>query len=66
MSVLMGSEPIKLHCNFDSKYCRLCCSRTIESVMNILFGCPQLGATRHCLPNNITEAMPDAMRDSFF
>ena len=65
MSVLMGSEPIKLHGNFDSKYCRLCCSRTIESVMNILFGCPQLGATRYCLPNNITEAMPDGMRDSF-
>ena len=35
------------------------------NLLCILFGCPELGATRYCLPNNITEAMPDGMRDSF-
>ena len=65
MSVVMGSEPIKLHCNFDSKYCGLCQSRTIESVLHILFGCKDLGAVRFSLLNSITESMPDAMRYSF-
>ena len=65
MSVVMGSEPIKLHCNFDSKYCGLCQSRTIESVLHILFGCKELGVVRFSLLNNIIESMPDAMRDSF-
>ena len=66
MSVLMGSEPIKLHCNYDSKYCGLCQSRTIESVVHILFGCPALGAERYNLLDNISKSMPSAMRDSFY
>ena len=65
MSVLMGSEPIKLHCNFDSKYCHLCRSRTIESVLHILFGCQELGTVRYNLLNNITESMPIVMRENY-
>ena len=66
MSVLMGSEPIKLRCNFDSEYCGLCRSRTIESVVHILFGCPELGAERFQLLDSIINSMPFAMKDSFY
>ena len=65
MSILMGSEPIKLHCNFKSKLCGLCGSISIESVLHILFGCPELGIVRFPLLENIRKSMPTAMCEHF-
>ena len=65
MSVLMGGQPIKLGCNFDSAYCKICRSRNVESVLHIMFGCPELGIERFASLEKVRNSMLPAMRESF-
>ena len=65
MSVLMGSQPPGMLCNFDSNICQLCRSRNNETILHVLFGCQELGILRHELLNNIIDVMPNAMKHAY-
>ena len=65
MSVVMGSQPVGLSCNYSSAWCELCHMHVRETPLHVIFGCPELGAHRYEYLSKIYESMPLAMKNDF-
>ena len=61
VSILMGSQPKRMMCNFDSIYCNLCNIRNKETSVHILFECEGLSTIRDAAWTRVLSTMPTSM-----
>ena len=64
-AILCVTQPVGLQRNLFSSICQLCSNSCRETPMHILFKCNALKSLREILLNNIVEAMPRNMSNSF-
>ena len=60
-SILMGSQPKFMMCNFQSKICKLCNSRSKDDATHILFDCDGLRIFRAAAWIRVIQMMPHGM-----
>ena len=65
MSLLMGTQPPGLMCNFGSRVCNICYSGSTDNSEHILFTCHALETTRKKHLAFVLYFMPMAMRQEY-
>ena len=65
VALICGSQPKFLQCNFDDKFCCLCCDRSIDTPIHILFECSSLDIVRNLYLGKVRLSMPLAMKNEF-
>lgn len=61
ISILMGSQPKSLQCNFNSNICGLCKRSGLETPIHVIFECEELDSFRKNDWPKVLNSMPNAM-----
>ena len=61
VSVMMGSHPKSLQCNFYKQTCSLCYGQLRDNAIHVIYECPELEYTRSDAWTKVLASMPSAM-----
>ena len=61
VSVMMGSQPKSLQCNFNKQTCNLCYGQLRDNAIHVIYECPELEYTRSDAWTKVLASMPSAM-----
>ena len=61
VSVMMGSQPKSLQCNFNKQTCSLCYGQLRDNAIHVIYECPELEYARSDAWTKVLASMPSAM-----
>ena len=65
LALICNVQPKFFQCNFDSRLCKICCDRSFDNPVHVLFECSTLETDRNLLISKLRFCMPLAMKNEF-